>query len=223
MARFNELEVMDKIGATGMVPVFYHRDAEVSKQVLKACYEGGVRVFEFTNRGDFAHEVFREVRKFALEQCPEMAVGAGSVVDAATAAIFLQLGADFIVGPLFNPDVAKVCNRRRVPYIPGCGSVSEVGFAQEAGCALVKMFPGDVLGPKFVKSVLAPMPWTKIMVTGGVEPSEENLSAWFRAGVCCVGMGSKLFPKEITAGKKWDAVTTKCVEALQYIRNAKGK
>ena len=197
--------------------MFYHKDVEISKQVVKACYDGGVRAFEFTNRGDFAHEVFAQVRKFANEECPELALGVGSVVDAPTASLFMQLGADFVVGPLFNPDVAKVCNRRGVPYTPGCGSVSEVGFAQEAGCDLIKVFPGDVLGPKFVKGLLAPMPWSKLMVTGGVEPTEENLSAWFSAGVYCVGMGSKLFPKDKVASQDWNYITEKCKESLKLI------
>ena len=200
-----------------MVPVFYHKDVEIAKQVVKACYDGGVRAFEFTNRGDFAHEVFAQVRKFANEECPELALGVGSVVDAPTASLFMQLGADFVVGPLFNPDVAKVCNRRGVPYTPGCGSVSEVGFAQEAGCDHIKVFPGDVLGPKFVKGLLAPMPWSKLMVTGGVEPTEENLSAWFSAGVYCVGMGSKLFPKDKVASQDWNYITEKCKESLKLI------
>ena len=217
MSRFDKIAVMQKIGATRMVPVFYHKDVEIAKQVVKACYEGGVRAFEFTNRGDFAHEVFAQVRKFANEECPELALGVGSVVDAPTASLFMQLGADFVVGPLFNPDVAKVCNRRGVPYTPGCGSVSEVGFAQEAGCDLIKVFPGDVLGPKFVKGLLAPMPWSKLMVTGGVEPTEENLSAWFGAGVYCVGMGSKLFPKDKVANQDWNYITEKCKESLKLI------
>ena len=201
-----------------MVPVFYHKDVETAKQVVKACYDGGVRCFEFTNRGDFAHEVFAEVVKFAAKECPEMAVGVGSVVEPATAALYMQLGACFVVGPLFNPDVARVCNRRQVPYIPGCGSVSEVGAAQEAGCEVVKVFPGDVLGTKFVKGLLAPMPWTKIMVTGGVEPTEENLKGWFGAGAAYVGMGSKLFPKDRVAASDWAFITAKCREALSYIK-----
>ena len=215
--KFDKFEVIRKIGDTKMVPVFYHKDVEIVKQVVKACYDGGVRAFEFTNRGDFAHEVFAEVRKFALIECPELALGVGSVVDAPTAALYIQLGADFVVGPLFNPDVAKVCNRRCVPYTPGCGSVSEVGFAQEAGCDLIKVFPGDVLGPKFVKGLLAPMPWTKLMVTGGVEPTEENLSAWFKAGVFCVGMGSKLFPKDVIANQDWNYITEKCKQVFEFL------
>lgn len=222
MARFDKQAVMAKIGQTGMVPVFYHKDAAVAKQVVKACYDGGVRAFEFTNRGDFAHEVFAEVVKYAAKECPELALGVGSVVDAPTAALYIQLGACFVVGPLFNPDVAKVCNRRLIPYTPGCGSVSEVGFAQEAGCDLCKVFPGDVLGPKLVKGLMAPMPWSKLMVTGGVEPSEENLTAWFKAGVYCVGMGSKLFPKEVIAAEQWSAIADKCREALAIIAKTRG-
>jgi 2-dehydro-3-deoxyphosphogluconate aldolase/(4S)-4-hydroxy-2-oxoglutarate aldolase len=221
MARFDKLQVMAKIGAAPMVPVFYHKDIEVAKAVLKACYDGGVRAFEFTNRGDFAHEVFTELVKYAAVECPEMVLGVGSVVDAGTASLYMQLGACFVVGPLFNPDVAKVCNRRQVPYTPGCGSVSEVGFAQEAGCELCKVFPGDVLGPKFVKGLMAPMPWSKLMVTGGVEPTAENLTQWFKAGVYCVGMGSKLFPKEVIAAADWSAITAKCREALATIAQAR--
>ena len=202
------------MAATGVVPVFYNSDAEVAKQVVKACYEGGVRAFEFTNRGDFAHEVFAEVVKYAAKECPEMAVGVGSVVDAPTAALYIQLGACFVVGPLFNADVAKVCNRRLIPYTPGCGSITEVGMAQEAGCDLCKVFPGDVLGPKFVKGLMAPMPWSKIMVTGGVEPTVENLSSWFKAGAFAVGMGSCLFPKEVVAAEDWATITRLCAESI---------
>lgn len=217
MARFDKQQVMAKIAEAPMVPVFYHKDAEVAKAVVKACYEGGVRAFEFTNRGDYAHEIFEEVVKFAAKECPDMAVGVGSVVDPGTASLYMQLGACFVVGPLFNPEIAKVCNRRQVPYTPGCGSISEVGYAQEVGCELCKVFPGDVLGPNFVKGLLAPMPWSKLMVTGGVEPTEENLKSWFAAGVYCVGMGSKLFPKDKVAAKDWQYVTDKCREALDVI------
>ena len=184
--------------------------------MVKACYDGGVRAFEFTNRGDFAHEVFGELVKYAAEECPEMALGVGSVVGPGTAALYIQLGACFVVGPLFNPEIAPVCNRRCVPYIPGCGTVSEVGKAQEAGCTVCKLFPGDVLGPKMVKGLMAPMPWSKIMVTGGVEPTRDNIQGWLSAGAFCVGMGSKLFPKERVAAGDWDYITEKCREAISY-------
>ena len=219
MARFNKMQVLDAIVSTGMVPVYYNKDVEIAKQVVKACYEGGVRAFEFTNRGDFAHEVFAELIKFATKKCPELVLGVGSIVDAGTASLYLQLGANFVVGPLFNPEIAKVCNRRLVPYTPGCGSVSEIGFAQEVGCDLCKIFPaGNVGGPSFVKNIKAPMPWSMIMATGAVEPTEENLSAWFKAGVTCVGMGSKLFPKEMIAAGNWEAISTLCRDALATIK-----
>ena len=222
MARFSKLEVLSTFKQTGMVPVFYNADIEVTKQVVKACYEGGVRAFEFTNRGDFAHEVFGELSRWVAQECPDMVLGAGSIVDAPTAALYIQLGANFIVGPMFNPDVAKVCNRRAVAYTPGCGSITEIGFAQEAGCDLVKIFPaGEVGGPTFVKNLLAPMPWSMIMATGAVEPTEENLSAWFKAGVTVVGMGSKLFPAKAVAEGDWAAITEKCRMAMEIIEKVK--
>lgn len=219
MAKFDKTTLITTMGQVPMVPVFYHQDAATAKQVIKACYEGGVRAFEFTNRGDFAHEVFSEAVKFVRQTCPDMAIGAGSIVDAPTAALYLQMGADFIVGPLFNPEVAKVCNRRLVAYIPGCGSVSEVGFAQEAGCDVCKIFPGDVYSPKFVKAIKAPMPWSKLMITGGVEPSQENLHDWMKAGAYCVGMGSKLFPKDKVEQCDWNYITDKCTEAIGYLHD----
>lgn len=220
MASFNKLQTLEAMRSTGMVPVFYHADITIAQNVLKACYAGGVRVFEFTNRGDFAQEVFAELVKFAKKECPQMILGIGSIVDPATAAIYLQIGANFVVGPLFNPEIAKVCNRRLIPYIPGCGSVSEIGAAQEVGCDVCKVFPaGNVGGPSFVKNVKAPMPWSLLMVTGGVEPNKENLTAWIQAGVTCVGMGSNLFPKEVIAAGEWNKISALCEESLNIIRS----
>jgi 2-dehydro-3-deoxyphosphogluconate aldolase/(4S)-4-hydroxy-2-oxoglutarate aldolase len=221
MAKYNKLQVIQAMKETGMVPVFYNGNLDIAKQVVKACYEGGVRAFEFANRGDFAQEVFGELVKFANKELPGMIMGIGTVVDAPTAALYIQLGANFVVGPMFNPEIAPVCNRRLIPYCPGCGSVSEVGAAQEMGCELTKVFPGDVYGPAMVKNLLAPMPWSKIMVTGGVAPEKENLESWFKAGVFCVGMGSKLFPKDKVAAGDWKYVTDKCKEALGYCNAAK--
>ena len=222
MARFSKIEVLQAMKLTGMVPVFYNADVEVSKQVIKACYEGGVRAFEFTNRGDFAHETFAALSRWVAQECPDMVLGVGSVVDAPTAALYIQLGANFVVGPMFNAEVARLCNRRLVPYTPGCGSVTEIATAQEAGCTLVKIFPaGEVGGPSFVKNVLAPMPWSLIMATGAVEPTRENLQAWFKAGVMVVGMGSKLVPKSVIEERDWAAITAKCREALAYIAEVK--
>lgn len=222
MARFSKIAVLTAMSNTGMVPVFYNPDLEVTKQVVKACYEGGVRAFEFTNRGEFAHEIFSALAKWVAKECPEMILGAGSIVDAPTAALYIQSGANFIVGPLFNAEVARLCNRRCLPYTPGCGSVTEIGTAQEAGCDLVKVFPaGEVGGPSFVKNIKAPMPWSMIMATGAVEPTEENLSAWFKAGVTVVGMGSKLFPKQSIETGDWDAITVLCRKALDIIAAAR--
>lgn len=208
MAAFTKIQVLQTIQQTGMVPVFYHSDAEVARQVLKACYEGGVRAFEFTNRGDFASEVFIDLMKFSRRECPEMILGIGSVIDAPTAALYLQYGANFVVGPYLNAEVARLCNRHLVPYTPGCGSVTEIGEAQELGCDLVKIFPaGNVGGPSFVKNIKAPLPWSMIMATGAVEPTEENLTAWMKAGTTCVGMGSKLFPKDRIAAQDWNYIT----------------
>ena len=221
MAKFSKIQVLTVMKETGLVPVFYNSDIEVAKNVLKACYEGGVRAFEFTNRGDFAHEVFGELVKFATKECPGMILGVGSIVDAPTASLYIQLGANFIVGPLFNPDIAKVANRRLVPYTPGCGSVSEIGFAQEMGCDLCKVFPGDVLGPKFIKGMKAPMPWSQLMVTGGVKPEEENLKGWFDAGATCVGMGSNLFPADLIKTNDWSGIAKLCSNALAIIKKVR--
>lgn len=215
MARFSRIKVCQTMIDTGIVPVFYHSDLETAKQVVKACYEGGVRVFEFTNRGDYAHEIFGELNKWIAKECPDMILGIGSIVDAGTASLYLQLGANFIVGPLLNPDIFKVCNRRQVAYVPGCGSVSEIGTAQELGAEVVKIFPaGNVGGPSFVSNVKAPMPWSNIMATGAVEPTEENLGPWFKAGVACVGMGSKLFPSDAIKAKDWGKITQICKETF---------
>lgn len=208
MVKFSRLKVYQTIEETGIVPVFYHKDIDVAKQVVKACYDGGIRAFEFTNRGDFAHEVFSELVKWADKECPELILGIGSIIDAPTAALYIQLGANFIVGPLFNPDVFPVCNRRQIAYSPGCGSISEIGHAQELGAEIVKVFPGgNVGGPSFIKNIKGPMPWSKLMVTGGVEPTEENLSAWFKAGATAVGIGSNLFPADVIADGDWNKIT----------------
>ncbi len=217
MAKYNKIQVISTAVSTGLVPVFYNPCVETSKAVLKACYDGGIRVFEFTNRGDFAHEVFSELVKYANAELPGMILGVGSIIDAPTAALYLQEGANFVVGPLFNPAIAPICNRRCVPYIPGCGSATEIGMAQEAGCDICKAFPGDVLGPAFVKGVKAPMPWTQILVTGGVKPETENLKAWFKAGASCVGMGSNLFPKDVVKAGDWATITKLCSESLKII------
>lgn len=219
MAKFSRLHVYQTMINTGIVPVFYHAEVEVAKQVIKACYDGGILAFEFTNRGDFAHEVFTELVKWTDKACPEMIMGIGSIVDAPTAALYIQSGANFVVGPLLNPDIFNVCNRRQIAYSPGCATPSEIGLAQELGAEIVKVFPGgNVGGPSFVKNIKGPMPWSKLMVTGGVEPTEENLAAWFKAGVTCVGMGSNLFPEEVIQKEDWATITRLCRDSLSIVK-----
>lgn len=203
---------------TGLVPLFYNPDTETCRKVISACHAGGARVFEFTNRGDFAHEVFAEVKKWARSEFPDMMIGAGSVPDAPTAAIFIQMGADFIVSPVLNPDVARICNRRKVLWIPGCGTLTEISQAEELGAEIVKIFPGSAVGgPSFVKAVKGPCPWTSIMPTGGVDPSEQNLEKWFAAGVTCVGMGSALITDKAVKGGEWQALEETVRHTLETI------
>lgn len=195
MAKFSRLEVANVMKQTGLVPLFYNADIEISKHILKAVYDGGARLLEFTARGDFAHEIFGALNKYALKELPGMIMGVGSVTDAASASRYMSLGANFIVTPVLREDIALCCNRRKVMWSPGCGSLTEIARAEELGCEIVKLFPGGIYGADFVKAIKGPQPWTSIMPTGGVSPTKESLDSWFSAGVTCVGMGSKLIKK----------------------------
>ncbi|WP_026705473.1 bifunctional 4-hydroxy-2-oxoglutarate aldolase/2-dehydro-3-deoxy-phosphogluconate aldolase [Flavobacterium soli] len=219
MAQFTRIQVVQEMKETGLVPLFYHPDIEVCKKVVKACYDGGARLFEFTARGDFAHEVFQELMKFSIKEMPQMILGVGSVTDAAAASFYMQMGANFIVTPVFREDIAIVCNRRKVLWSPGCGSLTEIAKAEEMGCEVVKLFPGDVYGPQFVKGVLAPQPWTSIMPTGGVSPTEESLKQWFDVDVICVGMGSKLISEKIIESQDFAKLTNETQNALSIIKS----
>ncbi len=220
MSAFNKIETLRLIQETGIVPVFYSRDAALAKKVVKACYDGGIRAFEFTNRGDGAHKVFEELVAYVREACPQMALGAGTILDAPTAALYLQMGADFLVSPCCVDEVITLANRRGVPYSPGCGTVTEIVHAMERGCDLVKVFPaGTVGGPAFVKNVLAPLPWAMLMATGAVEPTQENLSGWAKSGVTAVGMGSRLFPQELLNGGDWAGISALCSSCLKWFKN----
>ncbi len=224
MSRFSRLEVYDAMHRTGMVPVFYNPSVEVCKKVLKACYDGGVRVFEFTNRGDGAVVVFKELISYVRESCPEMMLITGSVIDSATAALYISLGTDGIVAPILDEDTAVLCNARKIAWAPGCGSLNDINKAHRLGAEVVKIFPaGAVGGPGFVKAALAPMPWCSIMPTGGVEPERDNLKGWFDAGVYTVGMGSKLFPKSLKTDEDFKALENKCRETLALILEIRGK
>jgi 2-dehydro-3-deoxyphosphogluconate aldolase/(4S)-4-hydroxy-2-oxoglutarate aldolase len=218
MAKFTRLEVAAKMAETGMVPLFYHSDIEIAKKTLKACYDGGARLLEFTSRGDFAHEIFAQLNKYVLAELPEMIMGVGSVTDAAAASLYMQLGANFIVTPVLREDIALVCNRRKVLWSAGCGSLTEIAKAEELGGEIIKLFPGSTYGPDFVKAIKGPQPWTSIMPTGGVSTEEDNLRGWFHAGVTCVGMGSQLISKEVLANQDYQRLKIKVAETLALIK-----
>lgn len=223
MARFTRIQVATRMEETGLVPLFYHHDLETCKKVLTACYNGGSRILEFTNRGDFAHEVFGELNKFAEKELPEMILGVGSVTDAGTASFYMQLGANFVVTPVLREDIAVVCNRRKVLWSPGCGSLTEIARAEELGAEIIKIFPGSQMGPGFVKAIKAPCPWTSIMPTGGVTAAKENLQGWFDAGVICVGMGSKLVTKEFLKNKDYEGLEKHVKNTVELIRSIRNK
>ncbi len=225
MARFNRIEVAQKMKEQGMVPLFYHSDIEVAKRLLQSIYNGGARLLEFTNRGDYAHEVFEQLYKYAAKKMPDLIMGVGSLTDGGVASLYLQLGANFVVTPVFREDIAIVCNRKKVLWSPGCGSLTEICTAEELGCEIVKLFPGSIYGPGFIKAIKGPQPWTNIMPTGGVSTDPENLKAWFSAGAYCVGMGSKLMVKDETGMfdfEKIEILTKNTLALIKQIRsNAK--
>ncbi|MGB7395400.1 MAG: bifunctional 4-hydroxy-2-oxoglutarate aldolase/2-dehydro-3-deoxy-phosphogluconate aldolase [Pricia sp.] len=218
MAQYTRIEVVKVMEETGMVPLFYHPDVELGKKILKACYDGGSRLMEFTARGDFAYEVFYQLNKYAVDELPGMVMGVGSITDAAAASMFMQMGANFIVTPTLREDIAIVCNRRKVLWSPGCGTLTEINRAEELGCEIVKLFPGDTYGPGFVKAIKGPQPWTSVMPTGGVSTDEDNLKGWFGAGVTCVGMGSQMISKDILKNKDYAGLEKRIKETLALIK-----
>ena len=221
MAQYSRIQVINKMMESRMVPLFYNSDFQVAKNILQACYNGGARLMEFTNRGDFAIEVFSKLIKFASKELPGMIVGIGSVTDSAAASQYMLLGANFVVTPVLREDIAIVCNRRKVLWIPGCGSLTEIAKAEEMGCEFIKLFPGNVYGPDFIKSVKAPQPWSSIMPTGGVSIEQSNLLGWFKAGADCVGLGSKLISKEILMNQDFKKLEKDVLDTLQFIQKIK--
>jgi 2-dehydro-3-deoxyphosphogluconate aldolase/(4S)-4-hydroxy-2-oxoglutarate aldolase len=223
MAKYTRIEVASVMKETGLVPLFYHTDVSLAKKVLKACYDGGARLMEFTSRGDFAFEIFGELNKYALKELPGMILGVGSITDASAASLYMQLGANFIVTPVFREDIAIVCNRRKVLWSPGCASLTEIARAEELGCEIVKLFPGEVYGPQFIKGIKGPCPWTSIMPTGGVTTEKENLKSWFDAGATCVGIGSQLITNEILLSRDLDILEVQIRKTLATIKEVRQK
>ncbi|PKB15447.1 bifunctional 4-hydroxy-2-oxoglutarate aldolase/2-dehydro-3-deoxy-phosphogluconate aldolase [Flavobacterium sp. 5] len=223
MAKYTRIEVAAVMKETGLVPLFYHTDVSLAKKVLKACYDGGARLMEFTSRGDFAFEIFGELNKYAIKELPGMILGVGSITDAAAASLYMQMGANFIVTPVFREDIAIVCNRRKVLWSPGCASLTEIAKAEELGCEIVKLFPGEIYGPQFIKGIKGPCPWTSIMPTGGVTTEKENLKSWFDAGATCVGIGSQLITNEILLSRDLDVLEIQVRKTLATIKEVRQK
>lgn len=223
MAKFFRHEVVGKILELGLVPVFYNGDFEVAKKIVQACSNGGAKVVEFTNRSDFAYQIFSDLAKWCDKEFPDVILGVGSVIDPATAALYINNGANFVVGPVFNPEITKACNRRHIAYFPGCGSPSEVSEAEEMGCDIVKVFPGRVLGPEFVKSMRGPCRWVKLMPTGGVDATRESISSWIRAGAAALGIGSRLIVKDLVASADFEGISKRVEQCLWWIKEARGE
>lgn len=222
--RHDRLAVLTALEAQGVAPVFYHPDADVCLEVIRACARGGAKAIEFTNRGDFAVDLFGDIARELQRTDPDVILGIGSVIDAGTAALYLNRGARFVVSPCLVPEVARVCNRRMAAYFPGCGSVTEIGQAHELGCEIVKLFPGaSVGGPDFVKAVLGPMPWTKIMPTGGVDPDEASIARWFGSGIVAAGMGSKLITDAAVKAGDWTAIEAQVRKTVDAIAKFRGR
>ncbi len=207
MARNSSTVVYQRIAETPIVPLFFNSDLGIAQNVLKACYDGGIRVFEFTNRGAEAPEIFAKLIDFCEKECPDLVLGIGTIYDAKQASEFIQMGTDFMLQPFTTPEVGEICAKHDIPWMPGTMTLTEIRNAELLGAKIVKIFPGNVVGPGFVKAIKGPMPHSKIMVTGGVEPTQESMKTWFDAGASAVGMGSQLFPPALIAKQDYQSIT----------------
>lgn len=224
MARFMRLEVINTLLDTGLVPLFYNADLETALELASACSRAGAKVIEFTNRGELAYPVFTELVKHFAKADPTLILGVGSIIDAPTAALYMASGANFIVGPSFNSEIAKLCNRRKILYMPGCATETEISTAEEYGAEICKIFPGETVGgPAFVKGVMAPCPWHRLMPTGGVDATEASVGEWIKAGAAAVGMGSKLITAQAVKDKDFDGIAAKTSQCVEWIRKARTK
>ena len=221
MPTFSIDTIQQAMSTSGMIPVFYHPDVEIAKAVLDASYRGGVCVFEFTNRGENAFQVFGQLLKHA-EQYPDLMLGIGTLMNADITKKYCEAGAHFIVSPILKPEMAPVCKHYNKLWVPGCATLTEIVTAKDLGAKVIKIFPGSVLGPGFVSSIMPVVPGLQLMPTGGVEPTEANLSAWFKAGVVCVGMGSQLISKEIIETKNWAKLQQGVTDALAIVKKVRG-
>ncbi len=221
MARFMRLEVITTLLDIGVVPLFYHGEPETAIELVNACARGGARVIEFTNRGEMAYPVFVEMVKHFDAADPSVILGVGSIIDAPTAALYLAAGANFIVGPSLNPELSRLCNRRKILYIPGCTTTTEISTAEELGAEICKLFPGDTLGPGYVKAILAPCPWYRLMITGGVDATQTSISDWIGAGAAALGMGSKLITAQAVNDKDYSTITARVKQCIGWVKSAR--
>jgi len=220
MARYTSEAVVKKITDTKFLPLFNYADVEVCKQVIKASYNAGLRAFELTNRDTFALEVFRELSPWVEKECPEMCFGAGTILDGDTADAFMDAGADFIVAPVFDKDTGKACKKRNVAWIPGCFSPTELYKAARSGASLIKLFPAGTVGPEYIKQLMGPLPFLRIVVTGGVQFDEASVKGWLKSGVVALGMGSSVFSKEKISSKNYSALEADIKKIHSYTKGS---
>lgn len=222
MARYMRLDVINNILDTGVVPLFYSDDLETAIEVIKACVKGGVHAIEFTNRGEMAYPVFTELVRHFAKNDPSVMLGVGSIIDAPTAALFLTSGANFIVGPSLNSEISRLCNRRKILYIPGCMTENEISNAEELGAEICKVFPGEAAGgPGFIKAVMAPCPWHRLLPTGGVDATEASISEWIKVGAAAVGLGSKLISSQVMKEKAFDLLAQRTADCVKWVKAAR--
>ena len=224
MAEFTRMEVINKMMETGLIPLFYHNDINVSKKLVKALYLGGARVIEFTARGNFSFQTFSQLSQYVASNYSDLILGVGSITDAAAASLYMQAGAQFIVTPVLREDIAIVCNRRKVLWSPGCTTITEIAKAEELGCEMIKFFPASSFGSDFIKAVKGPQPWTTFMATGGIKPEEADLKEWFEAGVSCVGIGSQLIvknPQGLPEYSEIQILTEKVIKTIKKYKSGK--
>jgi 2-dehydro-3-deoxyphosphogluconate aldolase / (4S)-4-hydroxy-2-oxoglutarate aldolase len=223
MAQFSRLSVYTTMIQTGLVPLFYHDNPDEAEQAVHALLGAGVRCVEFTNRGDQAHLVFEQlIRRFRGDE--RLILGVGTVLDPGTASLYLQLGANFIVSPIFEPETARVCSRRGTAFIPGTATTTEISAAMEMGAEICKIFPGSQLGgPGFIKAVRGPLPWARLMPTGGVSPTQENVQSWIEAGAAGVGLGSNLINKQVFQNGTYDSLKQTTAQVLAWIQESRSR
>ena len=222
MTRFMRLDVINTLLEIGVIPLFYNGDVETAAELVKACAQGGARLIEFTNRGELAYQVYVDLVRRINKTNPEVILGVGSILDAPTAAMYLAAGANFVVGPNFNPEIARLCNRRKVLYIPGCATETEISNAEEYGAEICKLFPGETVGgPAFIKAVLAPCPWHRLMPTGGVDATEVSIFEWIKSGAAAVGLGSKLISVQAVKEKDYVGIATKTAQCIAWVKAAR--